>query len=84
MMKIFTKVAEVRGHAIWAKGPDNVGTYNSQPHEIGFFCNGGDYDGFYGRFFLSWYSQVLVDHGNKILSLAKLAGTFTFLWQVLN
>lgn len=73
MLKSLRKAAEVRGHAIWARGPDNAGTYNSQPHETGFFCDGGDYDGFYGRFFLSWYSQVLVDHGNRVLSLAKLA-----------
>ncbi|KAL5143828.1 Beta-amylase 7 [Glycine soja] len=73
MLKSLRKAAEVRGHSIWARGPDNAGTYNSQPHETGFFCDGGDYDGFYGRFFLSWYSQVLVDHGNRVLSLAKLA-----------
>ncbi|XP_020218686.1 beta-amylase 7 isoform X3 [Cajanus cajan] len=73
MLKSLRKAAEARGHAIWARGPDNAGTYNSQPHETGFFCDGGDYDGFYGRFFLSWYSQVLVDHGNRVLSLAKLA-----------
>ncbi|KAL2330310.1 hypothetical protein Fmac_017891 [Flemingia macrophylla] len=73
MLKSLRKAAEVRGHAIWVRGPDNAGTYNSQPHETGFFCDGGDYDGFYGRFFLSWYSQVLVDHGNRVLSLAKLA-----------
>ncbi|XP_045793980.1 beta-amylase 7-like [Trifolium pratense] len=73
MLKNLRKAAEARGHTIWARGPDNVGTYNSQPHETGFFCDGGDYDGFYGRFFLNWYSQALVDHGNRVLSLAKLA-----------
>lgn len=73
MLKSLRKAAEERGHTIWARGPDNVGTYNSQPHETGFFCDGGDYDGFYGRFFLNWYSQGLVDHGNRVLSMAKLA-----------
>ncbi|CAL5192682.1 unnamed protein product [Lathyrus oleraceus] len=73
MLKSLRKAAEARGHTIWARGPDNVGTYNSQPHETGFFRDGGDYDGFYGRFFLNWYSQALVDHGNRVLSLAKLA-----------
>ncbi|KEH23361.1 putative beta-amylase transcription factor BES/BZR family [Medicago truncatula] len=73
MLKSLRKAAEERGHTIWARGPDNVGTYNSQPHETGFFCDGGDYDGFYGRFFLNWYSQALVDHGNRVLSMAKLA-----------
>lgn len=73
MLKSLRKAAEERGHTIWARGPDNVGTYNSQPHETGFFCDGGDYDGFYGRFFLNWYSQALVDHGNRVPSMAKLA-----------
>ncbi|KAF7827059.1 beta-amylase 7 isoform X1 [Senna tora] len=73
MLKSLRKAAEARGQPTWARGPDNAGTYNSQPHETGFFCDGGDYDGYYGRFFLSWYSQVLVDHGNRVLSLAKLA-----------
>lgn len=73
MLKSLRKAAEERGHTIWARGPDNVGTYNSQPHETGFFCDGGDYDGFYGRFFLNWYSQALIDHGNRVLSMAKLA-----------
>nr|XP_025696175.1 beta-amylase 7 isoform X3 [Arachis hypogaea] len=73
MLKSLKKAAEARGHSIWVRGPDNAGTYNSQPHETGFFCDGGDYDGFYGRFFLNWYSKVLVDHGNGVLSLAKLA-----------
>ncbi|KAI4328785.1 hypothetical protein L6164_021115 [Bauhinia variegata] len=73
LLKSLKKVAEARGHSIWARVPDNAGTYNSQPHETGFFCDGGDYDSYYGRFFLSWYSQVLIDHGNWVLSLAKLA-----------
>lgn len=73
LLKNLRKAAEARGHAFWARGPDNAGSYNSQPHETGFFCEGGDYDGYYGRFFLNWYSQVLVDHGDRVLSLAKLA-----------
>ena len=73
MLKSLRKAAEKKGHSFWARGPDNAGSYNSQPHETGFFCDGGDYDGYYGRFFLNWYSQVLVDHGDRVLSLAKLA-----------
>ncbi|KAK4476585.1 hypothetical protein RD792_015742 [Penstemon davidsonii] len=73
MLKSLRKAAEIRGHSFWARGPENTGFYNSRPHETGFFCDGGDYDGYYGRFFLSWYSQVLVDHGDRVLSLAKLA-----------
>ncbi|XP_022757316.1 beta-amylase 7 isoform X3 [Durio zibethinus] len=73
MLKSLRKAAAMRGHSFWARGPDNAGSYNSQPHETCFFCDGGDYDGYYGRFFLNWYSQLLVDHGDRVLSLAKLA-----------
>ncbi|KAK6142809.1 hypothetical protein DH2020_023157 [Rehmannia glutinosa] len=73
MLKSLRKAAEIRGHSFWARGPENTGSYNSRPHETGFFCDGGDYDGYYGRFFLSWYSQVLVEHGDRVLSLANLA-----------
>nr|WEV03867.1 beta-amylase 2 [Paeonia suffruticosa] len=37
LMKNLTKAAEERGHSFWAKGPENAGSYNSQPHETGFF-----------------------------------------------
>ncbi|XP_031392233.1 beta-amylase 7 isoform X3 [Punica granatum] len=73
MLKSLRKAADERGQAFWARGPDNVGSYNSQPQETGFFCEGGDYDGYYGRFFLGWYSQMMIDHGDRILSMAKLA-----------
>ncbi|OVA14036.1 Glycoside hydrolase [Macleaya cordata] len=73
LMKSLTKAAEARGHSFWARGPENAGCYTSQPHETGFFCDGGDYDSYYGRFFLNWYSQILIDHADRVLSLAKLA-----------
>ncbi|CAI0472131.1 unnamed protein product [Linum tenue] len=79
LMRSLRKAAEARGHPFWSRVPDNCGSYNSQPHETGFFCDGGDYDGYHGRFFLNWYSQILVDHGDLVLSLSKLAfeGTCT-------
>nr|QUM93263.1 beta-amylase 7 transcript variant X5 [Dendrobium nobile] len=73
LIKSLRKAAEARGHSFWARGPENAGSYNSRPQETAFFCDGGDYDGYYGRFFLGWYSQLLVDHADRVLSLAKLA-----------
>ncbi|XP_043713169.1 beta-amylase 2, chloroplastic-like [Telopea speciosissima] len=73
LLKNLRKAAEARGHVIWARGPENAGSYNSQPHETGFFCDGGEYDGYYGRFFLNWYSQVLIDHADRVLSFANMA-----------
>lgn len=73
LLKSLEKTAEARNLAFWGKGPENAGSYNSSPHETRFFCDGGDYDSYYGRFFLNWYSQVLVDHGDRVLALANLA-----------
>ncbi|XP_075522630.1 beta-amylase 8 isoform X2 [Primulina tabacum] len=67
------KAATLRGHTVWARGPENAGCYNSKPQETGFFGENGDYDSYYGRFFLQWYSQVLLDHADNVLSLARLA-----------
>lgn len=72
-MESLKKAAEVRGHSCWGRGPENAGSYNSKPHETRFFCDGGDYDGYYGRFFLKWYSGVLVDHADRVLTLSNLA-----------
>nr|GMD35668.1 Beta-amylase 7 [Ipomoea batatas] len=35
LFKSLHKAAEERGHLFWAGGPDNVGSYNSRPHENG-------------------------------------------------
>ncbi|KAF3449207.1 hypothetical protein FNV43_RR09935 [Rhamnella rubrinervis] len=67
------KAAKLRGHPFWARVPDNAGQYNSRPHESGFFCDRGDYDSYYGRFFLRWYAQSLINHVDNVLSLATLA-----------
>ncbi|KAL2902195.1 Beta-amylase 8 [Bienertia sinuspersici] len=67
------KAAKLRGHSFWARGPDNAGHYNSRPPETGFFCERGDYDSYFGRFFLHWYAQMLIDHADNLLSLATLA-----------
>uniref|UniRef100_A0A0E0C6S5 Beta-amylase n=1 Tax=Oryza meridionalis TaxID=40149 RepID=A0A0E0C6S5_9ORYZ len=73
LQKSLRRAAEARGHTIWARAPDSAGHYNSEPNLTGFFCDGGDYDSYYGRFFLNWYSQVLVDHADRVLMLARLA-----------
>ena len=72
-MKSLQKAAKVRGHVSWGRAPDNSGSYNSWPHKTGFFRDGGDYDSYYGRFFLNWYSKVLIDHGDRVLALANQA-----------
>ncbi|KAL8554585.1 hypothetical protein ACS0TY_002682 [Phlomoides rotata] len=71
LMKSLKKAAEARGHSVWGRGPDDTGSYNSKPHETGFFRGGGEYDGYYGRFFLKWYSGVLIDHADQALAYKR-------------
>lgn len=67
------------GHPEWGRrGPTNAGTYNCNPcttNGCDFFSNGFDNFGTpYGQFFLNWYSQALIKHGNDILApMATLA-----------
>lgn len=72
MQQNLRKAAKLRGHSFWAQGPENAGHYNSRPHETRFFCERGEYDSYYGRFFLHWYAQSLIDHANNILTFASL------------
>lgn len=49
-------------------GPTDASGYNYWPHNTAFFCEeGGGWNGQYGEFFLSWYSQMLLDHAELIL-----------------
>jgi len=66
------RAAEAAGHkADWSKPPNTAGDYNSQPQDVDFFRNG--YQTEQGRFFLQWYSQALLRHGEDVLTRAKQA-----------
>ncbi|KAI5083026.1 hypothetical protein GOP47_0002769 [Adiantum capillus-veneris] len=71
--KNLAKAAKHRGHTEWGRAPDGIGEYNSKPQDTDFFRDGGEWDSYYGRFFLRWYAQQLIDHGDRVLSLANLA-----------
>ncbi|XP_057549258.1 beta-amylase 1, chloroplastic-like [Amaranthus tricolor] len=62
--------AEVAGKPEWGhSGPTDAGHYNNWPEDTQFFCQeGGGWSTPYGEFFLTWYSQMLLDHGERILS----------------
>lgn len=64
--------AEDAGRPEWGHaGPHDVGDYNSTPEETGFFRSwDGAWDTAYGRFFLAWYTQALLDHGDRMLQAA--------------
>lgn len=72
---------DLKAHAIDANhpewglgGPHDAGSYNSLAWETGFFVSqGGSWDSEYGDFFLSWYSQCLLDHADRVLTAASQA-----------
>jgi hypothetical protein len=51
--------------------PDDAGTYNDTPEKTQFFADNGTYQTDKGKFFLTWYSNKLIKHGDKILDEAN-------------
>ncbi|KMT02261.1 hypothetical protein BVRB_9g206490 isoform A [Beta vulgaris subsp. vulgaris] len=68
----FKKAATDAGHPEWEL-PENAGQYNDRPESTEFFRNNGTYVTERGRFFLTWYSNKLLIHGDQILEEATKA-----------
>ncbi|KAK4364858.1 hypothetical protein RND71_016216 [Anisodus tanguticus] len=73
LFKSLQKAAETWNNSSCGKGPENAGSFNSKPQNTEFFHYGGEYNRTYDRFFLKWYSQVLIDHADRVLGLENLA-----------
>lgn len=59
------------GKPEWGNGgPSDAGHYNNWPEDTPFFRHEGGWRSPYGEFFLNWYSQMLLDHGDRVLSSA--------------
>ncbi|XP_009596880.1 beta-amylase 1, chloroplastic-like [Nicotiana tomentosiformis] len=73
MISSLKAAAEAFGKPEWGHtGPTDAGHYNNWPEDTNFFRKeGGGWDGQYGEFFLTWYSQMLLNHGERILQSAK-------------
>ncbi|KAE9586111.1 hypothetical protein Lal_00010308 [Lupinus albus] len=73
MLSSLKASAEAQGKHEWGStGPTDAGEYNNWPEDTTFFRKeGGGWDSEYGEFFLTWYSQMLLDHGERILTSAK-------------
>ncbi|KAJ0977671.1 hypothetical protein J5N97_013145 [Dioscorea zingiberensis] len=65
--------AENTGNPLWGlAGPHDAPGYNETPNSDGFFKDhGGSWEAPYGQFFLSWYSNLLLGHGDRVLSIAS-------------
>lgn len=69
-----TAAALKAGHADFAVSPSNAGSYNSKPYETAFFSSSSSSDNYksdYGKFFLGWYTNALVTHGDDVLTAAR-------------
>ncbi|XP_057792445.1 beta-amylase isoform X2 [Salvia miltiorrhiza] len=70
MKQDFAAAAAKVGHPEWDL-PDDAGMYNDTPERTGFFRANGTYLSVKGKFFLTWYSNKLIEHGDQILDEAN-------------
>ncbi|KAI7730763.1 hypothetical protein M8C21_008050 [Ambrosia artemisiifolia] len=72
MLSSLKAAAENYGKPEWGStGPTDAGEYNNWPEDTNFFKKeDGGWNSEYGEFFLSWYSQMLLEHGDRILASA--------------
>ncbi|KAI8537781.1 hypothetical protein RHMOL_Rhmol09G0051400 [Rhododendron molle] len=73
MLSHLKTAAEAAGKPEWGStGPRDAGHYNNWPEDTNFFRKeGGGWNCPYGEFFLTWYSEMLLSHGERILSSVK-------------
>ncbi|XP_052161186.1 beta-amylase-like [Oryza glaberrima] len=70
----FRAAATEAGHPEWELPGDAAGEYNDTPEDTRFFAaDGGTYLTEAGRFFLTWYSSKLLEHGDRVLDEANMA-----------
>ncbi|CAL0334655.1 unnamed protein product [Lupinus luteus] len=75
MLSFLKQHAEASGNPLWGlDGPHDAPTYDQPLHSNNFFKDEGSWESAYGDFFLSWYANQLLTHGDCLLSLA--ASTF--------
>ncbi|KAK4732671.1 hypothetical protein R3W88_025659 [Solanum pinnatisectum] len=73
MISSLQGAAKAFGKPEWGHtGPTDAGQYNNWPEDTNFFKKeGGGWNSQYGEFFLTWYSEMLLNHGERILQSAK-------------
>ncbi|KAG8073411.1 hypothetical protein GUJ93_ZPchr0006g41370 [Zizania palustris] len=76
MLSSLRAAAGAVGKPEWGNaGPGDAGGYKDWPEDTPFFRREGGWNTAYGEFFMSWYSQMLLEHGERILSAAS--GVYT-------
>ncbi|XP_059275819.1 beta-amylase 3, chloroplastic-like [Lycium ferocissimum] len=72
MIASLAAAAKAAGKDDWGKGgPHYSGQYNQFPEDTGFFPRDGTWNSECGQFFLEWYSEKLLEHGENILAAGE-------------
>lgn len=71
MLASLKNCAENAKESEWGQVPDDTGSYNQLPEDTEFFKKDGTWSTLRGRFFLQWYSDQLIAHGDRILKSAR-------------
>ncbi|KAH7443748.1 hypothetical protein KP509_02G049300 [Ceratopteris richardii] len=72
MLSSLRAAANGIGKPEWGHGgPCDSGCYNNWPEDTDFFRRDGGWNSPYGEFFLQWYSDLLLAHGERILASAE-------------
>ncbi|KAF8387922.1 hypothetical protein HHK36_026584 [Tetracentron sinense] len=73
MLSLLQQHAQAAGNPKWGlSGPHDAPGYDQSPNSNNFFKeHGGSWETSYGDFFLSWYSNQLISHSDRLLSLAS-------------
>ena len=69
MLQMFKDDARNSGHSEWDSPPSDAGHYNVRPGGSSFWQSG--YASEYGKFFQKWYQDKLIEHGDKLLKIAR-------------
>ncbi|KAF5838957.1 glycoside hydrolase superfamily [Dunaliella salina] len=68
------KASAEHAEPMWGLGgPHDAGQYKEWPQQCGFFTQKGNWRSSYGRFFLQWYSEMLIRHALLVMGAASAA-----------
>ncbi|KAG9454245.1 hypothetical protein H6P81_007149 [Aristolochia fimbriata] len=67
----FKEAATLAGYPQWELPGEEAGECNDWPNDTKFFKEDGTYLSEKGKFFLTWYSNTLLVHGDQILDAAN-------------
>mmetsp|Transcript_23478 Transcript_23478/g.64729 ORF Transcript_23478/g.64729 Transcript_23478/m.64729 type:complete len:526 (-) Transcript_23478:1867-3444(-) len=66
------KASAEHAEPLWGLGgPHDAGQYKEWPQQCGFFTQKGNWRSSYGRFFLQWYSEMLIRHAVLVMGAAS-------------